>query len=189
MKSALSASPPPIFDKPDHRCMRRESDRLSTFVDWPLTFIKPSSLAKAGFYYTRKDDIVRCAYCDVEVGKWEQGDDALKDHARWSPDCPFVRALMPTEGHDTCGKGGIEVRVNSFPEGAIRTPRLGPTYPHFAVYDNRLLSFQEWPRSMKQKPNELADAGFFYTGKGDQTLCFHCGGGLKDWEVSFYWYL
>lgn len=22
------------------------------------------------------------------------------------------------------------------------------------------------------------------TGKGDQTICFHCGGGLKDWEES-----
>lgn len=23
-----------------------------------------------------------------------------------------------------------------------------------------------------------------YLGKGDQTICFHCGGGLKDWEES-----
>jgi hypothetical protein len=22
------------------------------------------------------------------------------------------------------------------------------------------------------------------TGKGDQTVCFHCGGGLKDWEEN-----
>lgn len=30
----------------------------------------------------------------------------------------------------------------------------------------------------------LSDAGFFYTGKGDQTICYHCGGGLKDWEET-----
>lgn len=23
-----------------------------------------------------------------------------------------------------------------------------------------------------------------FSGKGDQTICFHCGGGLKDWEES-----
>lgn len=48
--------------------------------------------------------------------------------------------------------------------------------------ERRLSSFAEWPRSMKQKPDELAAAGFYYNGKGDQTVCFHCGGGLKDWE-------
>jgi E3 ubiquitin-protein ligase XIAP len=35
---------------------------------------------------------------------------------------------------------------------------------------------------MRQKPKELSDAGFFYTGKGDRVACFSCGGGLKDWE-------
>ena len=24
----------------------------------------------------------------------------------------------------------------------------------------------------------------YVTGKGDQTVCFHCGGGLKDWEEN-----
>jgi hypothetical protein len=25
---------------------------------------------------------------------------------------------------------------------------------------------------------------FVFAGKGDQTVCFHCGGGLKDWEET-----
>lgn len=29
---------------------------------------------------------------------------------------------------------------------------------------------------------QMAAAGFYYTGKGDRTICYHCGGGLKDWE-------
>jgi E3 ubiquitin-protein ligase XIAP len=35
---------------------------------------------------------------------------------------------------------------------------------------------------MKQKPHQLSDAGFYYTGVGDKVCCYYCGGGLKDWE-------
>lgn len=189
------------YHKPDSPCMRTEIDRLRTFSGWPCPFLHPASLAKAGFYYTKKEDVVKCAYCGVEIGKWEQGDDIIKDHKRWSPNCIFLKSIMPAnaqldEGEDTCGKYGIEIKPNSFPEGeTCATTRAnlqrllipqnrGPTYSSYAIYDNRILSFAEWPKCMKQKPADLADAGFFYTGKGDQTLCFHCGGGLKDWEVG-----
>ena len=37
--------------------------------------------------------MVRCAFCGVEVGQWE-GDDAFKDHQRWSPSCAFVKGLF-----------------------------------------------------------------------------------------------
>lgn len=98
-------------------------------------------------------------------------------------------------GQDTCGRYGIEIRPNSLPENEPCTSSVylkklgipinrGPSYPNYAVFENRLLTFSEWPTSMKQKPRDLADAGFFYTGKGDQTICFHCGGGLKNWEEN-----
>lgn len=60
----------------------------------------------------------------------------------------------------------------------------GPKHKQFITEASRLRSFQDWPISMKQKPNDLAEAGFFYTGKGDQTVCFYCDGGLKDWVVD-----
>lgn len=47
--------------------------------------------------------------------------------------------------------------------------------------ESRLRSFVEWPPSIKHKPEQLAAAGFYYNGKGDQTICFHCGLGLRDW--------
>lgn len=59
-----------------------------------------------------------------------------------------------------------------------------PAYPEFASLPARIESFKDWPRGLKQKPEELANAGFYYIGVGDQTLCFHCGGGLKDWEPN-----
>ncbi|ALC43259.1 th [Drosophila busckii] len=57
-----------------------------------------------------------------------------------------------------------------------------PEYPEYAIESARLRSFTDWPRNMKQKPVQLAEAGFFYTGVGDRVRCFSCGGGLKDWD-------
>lgn len=57
-----------------------------------------------------------------------------------------------------------------------------PTFPHFMTYSARLRSYQTWPTSMKITPHVLSVAGFFYFKSGDQTICHHCGGGLKDWQ-------
>lgn len=59
-----------------------------------------------------------------------------------------------------------------------------PEYPNYAIEAKRLESYEDWPKFMRQKPKELSDAGFFYTGKSDRVKCFSCGGGLKDWEAE-----
>ncbi|KAF4529922.1 hypothetical protein B566_EDAN018169, partial [Ephemera danica] len=41
-----------------------------------------------------------------------------------------------------------------------------------------------WPMSISQRPEELVESGFYYTGRGDRVICFYCGGGLKDWGVG-----
>ncbi|KFU98314.1 E3 ubiquitin-protein ligase XIAP, partial [Tauraco erythrolophus] len=48
--------------------------------------------------------------------------------------------------------------------------------------ETRLKSFHNWPVDGQLTPKELADAGFYYTGVGDQVACFCCGGKLKTWE-------
>lgn len=64
----------------------------------------------------------------------------------------------------------------------IATTRL--EHPEFKIESHRLNSYVDWPRTMKQKPKELAEAGFYYTGKGDRVICFSCGGGLKHWDET-----
>lgn len=58
-----------------------------------------------------------------------------------------------------------------------------PRYPHYGLLQDREKSFSkyEWPVQISQTGKELASAGLFYTGYGDQTLCFSCGNGLKRW--------
>ncbi|XP_034827844.1 death-associated inhibitor of apoptosis 1-like [Maniola hyperantus] len=61
---------------------------------------------------------------------------------------------------------------------------LYPKYPSYATQIARLRSFDTWPQGLNQKPQEMADAGFFYTGKSDRVICYFCDGGLKDWDIE-----
>lgn len=211
--------PPPISPHPDevdNVDYRFEMARLQSFDNWPLRYMDPRELAKAGFYYMGEDDKVRCFECNVEICQWLEGDDPMVDHQRWSGRCRFIRKIpcgnvplgvdpstVPPprpRSRDVCGPYGVEYRpmsapdTHSFPTGDSQLPsatrlsclgigrQKGPKNPEYASYEARLRTFETWPKSMPQTKEQLADAGFYYTGKGDQTLCYHCGGGLKDWE-------
>ncbi|KAF2897200.1 hypothetical protein ILUMI_08974 [Ignelater luminosus] len=190
--------------KIDSNLMHREAERLKSYDNWPLDFIEPKNLAEAGFYYTKNNDLVRCAFCKIEIMKWQQGDDALTEHSRWSENCPLVRGVdcgnIPLDGSvsfssqtmDNKKYCGIEIRPNSFPEWGpmnlnsklhrkLDQSKQGPRYSEYKCLENRLKSFREWPQSIKQTSEKLAAAGFYYNGKGDQTICFQCGLGLRDW--------
>ncbi|MET0103904.1 MAG: baculoviral IAP repeat-containing protein [Sedimenticola sp.] len=49
-------------------------------------------------------------------------------------------------------------------------------------YEDRLKTFDSWPKQMMPNKYDLAKCGFTYTGTGDNVKCFHCGIHLKDWE-------
>ena len=68
-----------------------EWDRLQSYINWPVTAeAYPSSLSRAGFYYTGDSDIVSCFCCAIRVGHWLRTDLPLHEHTRHSPDCRFV---------------------------------------------------------------------------------------------------
>lgn len=74
----------------------------------------------------------------------------------------------------------------SVPRGVPRTdPRTQymPRYPLYAGQEHRAESFRNgWPAYLNQTPHEMASAGFYYAGNGDYCRCYHCGGGLRNWE-------
>ncbi|KAM0732848.1 Apoptosis inhibitor IAP [Formica fusca] len=199
-----------IADETDNIDYRLESARLESFKNWPCAWMKPEKLAAAGFYYIGDKDKVKCFECHVEICQWQPDDSPMVDHQRWSGRCRFIRnvpcgnvpigadpstipASVP-KGIDVCGPYGTVYMPYSGPDneefstenamkfniGGLTATR--PKHPEYASYDARLCTFETWPKAMSQTKEELAAAGFFYTGNGDQTLCYHCGGGLRDWE-------
>lgn len=106
---------------------------------------------------------------------------------------PNSEAINQRGNIDICGTP--RHMAGSYPEsrGSSNKPEIsleeiglpqysGPKRKDFLTVESRLGSYSVWPDRVSQKPNDLADAGFFYCGLSDHVRCFHCGNGLRNWE-------
>jgi hypothetical protein len=94
---------------------------------------------------------------------------------------PAPNQLEENQGFDTCGKYDLRIRPHSSGENQQQMM----SFPRFQSFDSRLGSFytNQWSATIQQPSREdLANAGFFYTGRTDETICFHCGGGIHKWK-------
>lgn len=139
--------------------LSQESTRLETFGGWPRSTPSPHVLSNAGFFYTQVFDRVCCFHCHVTLGDWELREDPFEEHATHSPDCRFMR---------------------DYSGGSTRA--MYPMFPRFAAKITREKTFETWPIALKTRPHALSEAGFFYNGEGDRTICYHCGLRLWQWE-------
>jgi baculoviral IAP repeat-containing protein 7/8 len=133
----------------------KAEERLLSFKpNWSVSFLQARDLANNGFYYTGVGDIVRCCFCSVEIGSWTETDSNFAlDHERFTTDkcCPY-----------------------------IQPPNIC-CFPDYFSLDARMLSFSKWPLQISQKPFVMSVAGFFYTGSGDEVICFSCGCKADNW--------
>jgi len=65
------SSPPSIINL-QHLNFKTETNRRKTYETWRIPFMDGNQLAAAGFYFTNQSDVVRCAFCGVEVVHWEK---------------------------------------------------------------------------------------------------------------------
>ncbi|KAM3934264.1 baculoviral IAP repeat-containing protein 2 isoform 1-T3 [Leptodactylus fuscus] len=138
--------------------MYTEEARLGTYINWPLSFLAPSDLAKAGFYYVGPGDKVACFACEGKLNNWEPNDNAMSEHRRHFPNCPFVsNSARPSL---RCSVSNVSMQTTS----------------------SRLKTFLNWPSRIPVTPKKLAEAGFYYVGRNDDVKCFCCDGGLRCWE-------
>lgn len=188
-----------------------EIKRLQSFKNWPAHFIRPEKMAAAGFYYTGQLDKVKCFECQLEMSHWIKEDNPMVVHQRWLGLCRFVRKIpcgnvaigadpntilsppsssmedLPKLYHKTYRSNTIS---DNFTNGTTEIDCLGytfptvPKFPEYATYEARLSTFRHWPKPALLTGERLADAGFFYTKKEDQTQCYHCGGSLNNWEID-----
>nr|XP_019530543.2 baculoviral IAP repeat-containing protein 7-B [Aedes albopictus] len=148
--------------------LKREEHRLATYVNWPVSHISPSSLAKAGFYYTYNADQVKCAWCEGVIGQWEIGDDPFVEHQKFFPNC--VKVISSSISSNPVLDSSIGIQ-----------PVKSPYAPQFSSLDSRIRSFENWTTGHIQDPERLAQAGFYYLGRADEVHCFYCDGGLRFW--------
>ncbi|XP_047468419.1 baculoviral IAP repeat-containing protein 3-like [Penaeus chinensis] len=53
----------------------------------------PELLVEAGFYHIGISDHVQCFHCGVGLRNWEWDDDPWELHAKWNPDCIYVKLI------------------------------------------------------------------------------------------------
>lgn len=72
-------------------------NRLKSYesINWPseTVFQTPNQLSEAGFFYIGEYDRVQCFCCGGIVHDWVEGDDPVVDHAKYFPNCPYIKQL------------------------------------------------------------------------------------------------
>ncbi|KAK7808329.1 hypothetical protein U0070_002700 [Myodes glareolus] len=147
----------PSRTSPRSCAMTTEEARFLTYSVWPLSFLSPADLARAGFYYVGPGDRVACFACGGKLSNWEPKDDAMSEHRRHFPNCPFL-------------------------ENCSETQRFSVSNLSMQTHTARMRTFLYWPSSVPVEPELLASAGFYYMDRNDDVKCFCCDGGLRCWE-------
>lgn len=159
-----SAARCPLFDP----SMRSEARRLRTFWQWPHTApVSARDLAKAGFFFVGPRDQVQCFCCGGVLMDWGPGDCPLAEHLKFFSSCKFIRGedagnqeMFPLqEIFDT-----VDGQFLSLLQG-IDSEEAAPQNPEMVTEEMRLMTFRNWPQYIDVHPEQLARAGFFYTGR------------------------
>ncbi|NWQ88911.1 BIRC1 protein, partial [Burhinus bistriatus] len=152
--------------------MRNEHNRLKSFLSytsrssWSLT-----EMAAAGFYHTLVKSSVQCFCCGLVLFTTKVRCTPYEQHKKFSPTCEFVL------GKEVGNISKYDIRVQQLEKNPAEHAY------RYSTEDARLQSFDRWPFYARgTKPNLLARAGFFFTGKKDTVQCFACGGCLGNWE-------
>lgn len=124
------------------------------------------------------------------------GDLAMEEHRRHFPNCQFVQGKpvgnVPIESDPDINCNDSS-KVSNFyidndpgqePIKINYNKSMTPKFPPFIEKNKREMTFshENWPTTGKPDKKLFIDAGFFFTGKGDRTRCYHCGGNLINWK-------
>ncbi|XP_045202705.2 baculoviral IAP repeat-containing protein 2-like [Mercenaria mercenaria] len=105
--------------------MNNEWSRYLSFLNFPKdSFLMPTRLAQAGFYYTGSGEKVTCFCCGIQNEIWSENETVLDVHRRLSPHCRYIcgedTTNIPTHDHSsmltvtvpTCSKGSYISKEN-----------------------------------------------------------------------------
>jgi len=206
--------PTTISDDLFNVLMRFEKNRLRTFKNWPHSFITPSELSKAGFYYLFNSDQVCCFDCKLVLSNWKNGDKAIAEHYANSNRCKLIngynvgnvtidrtplellRDYIDLEAFEPIQPNNEEIlfeydQISDYEDleqssDNFATFNLNQIFELMKSEEKRLKTFESWPEHLidKVRPTDLAQCGFFYTLKSDKVVCAFCRTPAWDWKET-----
>ncbi|CAF4120500.1 unnamed protein product [Rotaria socialis] len=88
--------------------------RHQTFHNWPeaekTSLPSVESFVDAGFFYTGENTVVRCFYCNGALRNWQASDDPKIEHARWFPQCAYIRQFIGENLYQAIQRKNRELR-------------------------------------------------------------------------------
>nr|BDT62557.1 MAG: baculoviral IAP repeat-containing protein [Metapenaeus ensis majanivirus] len=82
---------------PIHEKFVSQEERLNSLSKWPGNQNVVAKVAEAGFFYTGKQDLVTCFYCDGSIYNWNKYSDPWYEHAAHFPHCFHI---LITKGNE-----------------------------------------------------------------------------------------
>ncbi|KAH3736594.1 uncharacterized protein LOC127851656 isoform X3 [Dreissena polymorpha] len=167
--------------------------RRETYRGWQLAQPNPDTLCSAGFFFTGQNyDLVRCFCCGIGLKDFTDTDDPMLEHVKHSANCPF---MIDHFGSREAIEQYKQTHLRPDPEEIRQRQRqlyqqqqgrpisnYRAKHERFRSLSARLDTFTNWPPYLSQRPEQLAEAGMYYTGIDDHCRCFACDGGLRKWE-------
>ena len=171
--------------------------RRLTFSHWPMDS-SPSAeqMIAAGFFSCGVDDRTICLYCNLICQHWTPDtDDPSEAHKIISPQCPYVLfMLMLSESSSTLILNDLSTNngdgivmgsgTSTTPLRSAHIDYRAPCHPAYSDITKRLESFSSWSNESSPSIEDLARAGFFYTGTKSIVTCFYCNGSLQNWGAQ-----
>ncbi|AAN28066.1 inhibitor of apoptosis - 1 [Rachiplusia ou multiple nucleopolyhedrovirus] len=152
-------------------------ERHSSFENYPIentAFI--NSLIVNGFKYNQVDDHVVCEYCEAEIKNWSEDECIEYAHVTLSPYCAYANKIAERESF------GDNITINAI---IVKEGKPKCVYKCMSNLQSRMDTFVNfWPGALRDMITNIAEAGFFYTGRGDETVCFFCDCCVRDWHTN-----
>lgn len=161
----------------DNISLNKEINRRLTF---DLKYFDKKNiyeLAHYGFYSFILPNIIKCYFCDCVINfkKDDKRTNILLQHIYYNIKCPFFSIK------------DSEINIPIYNTQYLETLSIYNNIVYSLTYETiyskniRLNSFVNWPETLKQKPIDLANAGFIYLGFSDVVRCYTCGLILHKW--------
>jgi hypothetical protein len=166
---------------PKKRCLLKEVDsvrtgRLQSYTNWPHVIPSREIMSLNGWFYCNTNDRTICIYCDTVCHNWTNNDDPYEVHARLAPECPFVLSISSSSSSSKDSPSTINQNLNE---------TFQPRHTSMCEIFRRQETFnnKNWTQT-SPSTEDLALAGFFYSGTGNSVTCFYCDGSLHQWGAN-----